>query len=600
LTHPAIATVYDYGFQDDKPFTVFEYLPGETLRDLLQWRDRLPLEEVRLIVGPLAQALDFAHGHRVVHRDLKPENVRATEQGLFKVLDLGLAREFGRDIDWSGFAGTPAYASPEQASGLACDGRADEYALALIAFELLTGRRLFQARDWRDMLAMHRQAEPAALATYLADASEAVRLALARALSKDPNARFATCGDFAVALGCQLLSAPAPAPEILLEADVERMTVGRLIRQVSLPWQGNAVRLALTREAIWSAYHTEISRLPLAATDLVEGVVKPSAGSVCKTDADDDEDVRRSCLDAEAQIRGIGEAHRTVFWLVVFILAILIGSAIFDRLPPRSGPISLYVIALAAVGTWFFTVTQGLRRRSSWARWAAVTESQVVLLAAAWIVVLLLREAFSLPSRSSDRLSILLIGGLVTGPVIALALYVGWMLLRRKATVVFSASYGRVIEQTPQLDPKNVSLAMAFRPARRTLRLTLRVPGGAPSRVAIRFGTGRRAKTLGIAPCRSGRATERLDRVGWRDRDCRASFGGVAHAAPDDSVSAARKHRGSRRKAPNCRSRPAGRRRDDRRRRGGRCSRGVLARLSPDHQPADRNSRSGGGRRGPV
>ena len=103
----------------------------------------------------------------MVHRDLKPENIRATEQGLFKVLDLGLAREFGRDVEWSGFAGTPAYASPEQASDLPCDGRADQYSLALVAFELLTGRRLFRARDPYDLLAMHRGAEPVALTSDL-------------------------------------------------------------------------------------------------------------------------------------------------------------------------------------------------------------------------------------------------------------------------------------------------------------------------------------------------------------------------------------------------------------------------------------------------
>ena len=80
----------------------------------------------------------------MVHRDLKPENIRASEQGWFKILDLGLAKEFLRDADWKGFAGTPAYASPEQSSGKACDGRTDQYALALIAFELLAGRRLFE------------------------------------------------------------------------------------------------------------------------------------------------------------------------------------------------------------------------------------------------------------------------------------------------------------------------------------------------------------------------------------------------------------------------------------------------------------------------
>ena len=106
--------MYDYGFHDDKPFTVFEYLPGETLRELLRRRGRLPLEEVRLIVGPLAQALDFAHARRVVHRDLKPENIRATEQGLFKVLDLGLAREFGRDVDWTGSPARPPMLRPSR------------------------------------------------------------------------------------------------------------------------------------------------------------------------------------------------------------------------------------------------------------------------------------------------------------------------------------------------------------------------------------------------------------------------------------------------------------------------------------------------------
>ncbi len=270
LTHPAIATVYDFGFHDNKPFTIFEYLPGETLRDLLRRRTRLPPEEVRLIIGPLAQALDFAHARRVVHRDIKPENVRATEQGLFKLLDLGLAREFGRDLDWSGFSGTPAYASPEQASGLPCDGRADQYALALVAFELLSGRRLFQAGDAHDMLEMHRKAKPTGLATDLTDCPEAVRLALGRALSKDPNARFASCGDFALALGCQLQSTPSPAPEILVEADVERMTARWLVRSVSFPWLKDTVHLALTREALWSAYHSEIHRLPLSDIERIE------------------------------------------------------------------------------------------------------------------------------------------------------------------------------------------------------------------------------------------------------------------------------------------------------------------------------------------
>ena len=160
LVHPTIATVYDYGLHEGVPFTVFEYIQGETLRDLLRRRGRLPLEEVRLIVAPIAQALDFAHSRHVVHRDLKPENIRATAQGPFKILDLGLAKEFRLVVDWAGFCGTPAYASPEQATGSPCDGRADQYTLALIVFEMLTGRRVFEDRDWRALLEKHRSQEP--------------------------------------------------------------------------------------------------------------------------------------------------------------------------------------------------------------------------------------------------------------------------------------------------------------------------------------------------------------------------------------------------------------------------------------------------------
>ncbi len=212
LTHPAIATVFDFGLNDGAPFTVFEYIPGETLRDLLRRRGRLELDEVRMIVATLAQALDFAHGRRVVHRDLKPENVRATEQGQFKVLDLGLAKDFRRQEDWT-FCGTPAYASPEQARGEPCDGRADQYALAVIAFEMLAGRRPFEGKSWRSLLEMHATAEPPRPSALRPDLPDAIGEAILRALDKDPNRRFATCEELAVALGCQFLAlGPGSAP----------------------------------------------------------------------------------------------------------------------------------------------------------------------------------------------------------------------------------------------------------------------------------------------------------------------------------------------------------------------------------------------------
>src|SRR5262249_40548290 len=158
---------------------------------------------------------------------------------------------------------------------------------------------IFQASDPHALLEMHREAEPAPLMTDLADVPEAVRLALARALSKDPNTRFATCGDFAVALGCQLLRVPAPAPEVLLEADVERMTAKRLVRWMSFPWLTDAVHLALTREALWSAYHTEVRSWPLSNIVHIEPRTDP-VGDQEVAGATEAEVVRRLHRDAEA------------------------------------------------------------------------------------------------------------------------------------------------------------------------------------------------------------------------------------------------------------------------------------------------------------
>jgi tetratricopeptide (TPR) repeat protein len=478
LTHPAIATVYDYGFHHDKPFTVFEYLPGQTLGELLRSRGRLTLEEVRLIVGPLAQALDFAHGRYVVHRDLKPENIRATEQSWFKILDLGLAKEFRRNADWSGFAGTPAYASPEQSSGAACDGRTDQYALALIAFELLAGRRLFESRDPLVLLELHRDAPPIEIEGALPDVPGSIREALTHALSKDPNDRFASCSDFAGALGCQLLNTPAPAPEILLETDVERMTAGRLVRCVSFA-EKNAVHLVLTREAIWSVYHTEVRRWSLVEIERVE----PRAGLVGELEVAElaeAELVRRLYRDAEANVQAIGLLHVILLVPVVVILVVLAMPG--DRNRPNLTTVAL----LTSLGSWLVAVNLGLRRRRTWARWAAFAGTLVVILLASGLLLLVALEVVSGTPVAPNRPPHLLRGALLS-PVIALAAYVAWTLVSRKTSVVFTSPYAEVVERTPYLNPRR-SWSLDRAP-RRTLRLKLRVSDGRPLRVAFQFPT---------------------------------------------------------------------------------------------------------------
>jgi serine/threonine protein kinase len=266
VVHPAIATVHDFGYHGHNPFTVFEYVSGPTLREVLKRRHRIPLEEVTLIIGPLAQALDFAHSRFVVHRDLKPENIKMTEQGAYKILDLGLATEFRHEESW-GFCGTPAYASPEQASGLPADGRSDQYSLALIVYELLSGRRPFTAGSIAELLEMRRTQEVPGLRLLMPEIPEAVEAAIRQGLSREPNRRFANCEQFAVALGCRLLSTPRHAHEIVLETDVVFRDTGNVFSPLS-----RSQRLALTADSLWLGDGREVVVQPLAA---IERITRP-------------------------------------------------------------------------------------------------------------------------------------------------------------------------------------------------------------------------------------------------------------------------------------------------------------------------------------
>ena len=197
LNHNGIAAVHDFGFQGTKSYTVFEFVEGETLRRLLQKRSKFSLAETVQIASDLAAALDFAHARGVVHRDLKPENICFSKQGDFKILDLGIARNVKRDLETGTYAGTPAYSSPEQAQCQPTDGKSDQYSLALVVFEMLTGTRAFEDANPTALLRMHIQELPPRPRDILPDLLDVTEAAILRALSKDPDKRFATCQEFA-------------------------------------------------------------------------------------------------------------------------------------------------------------------------------------------------------------------------------------------------------------------------------------------------------------------------------------------------------------------------------------------------------------------
>ena len=141
LSHPHIVGVIDAGEEDGRPYIVFEYVEGETLKDRIRRMGRLPIDEAIAYSIEIARALGAAHGQAIVHRDIKPQNVLVDEEGSAKVTDFGIARsleEEGLTADGR-VLGTTDYVSPEQALGHDVDGQSDIYSLGVVLYEMLTG-----------------------------------------------------------------------------------------------------------------------------------------------------------------------------------------------------------------------------------------------------------------------------------------------------------------------------------------------------------------------------------------------------------------------------------------------------------------------------
>jgi eukaryotic-like serine/threonine-protein kinase len=207
LTHPHILPLLDSGSADGRPFYVMPYVPGESLRQRLQRTGPLAVPDALRIVQGLADALDYAHAVGIVHRDVKPENVLLhgehpilVDFGIGRALSAAGSRE--ATLTHSGLVvGTPAYMSPEQAAGdETLDGRSDQYALGLMAWELLIGEPPFTGPTVQAMITRRFVEDAPRLDTLRGDVPPAAVVAIARALARDPADRFAATGDFGRAL----------------------------------------------------------------------------------------------------------------------------------------------------------------------------------------------------------------------------------------------------------------------------------------------------------------------------------------------------------------------------------------------------------------
>jgi GAF domain-containing protein len=207
LRHPNLVAAHDYGeLEDGTPYMTMEIVPGHDL-----YEDEKPLgeAEVRDWLPGIAAALAYLHGRGYVHGDLKPENIRLREDGVPKLMDLGLLTRAGRS--GGPIRGSLLYLAPEAIKQAAVDGRADLYGLGAVIFHVMAGRPPFEAGTAGPMMLLraHLESQPDSLRKHAPEISRELDSAVAKLLAKDPAQRFGTAGDLLDALGLQAEGAMA-------------------------------------------------------------------------------------------------------------------------------------------------------------------------------------------------------------------------------------------------------------------------------------------------------------------------------------------------------------------------------------------------------
>ncbi len=202
LSHPGIVVVFDVGQEADAAFFAMEKVEGPSLGQVLASGRKVELAEALDILRQTASALDYAHQRGIVHRDIKPANIMLANGRTVKVADFSIAKiasaqsKTATGMVW----GTPSYMSPEQIQARPVDGRSDQFSLAVVAYELLTGAKPFQADSLAALAAMIAYAPRPSACNSNSTLPPPVEKVFCRALAKLPEERYALCADFAAAL----------------------------------------------------------------------------------------------------------------------------------------------------------------------------------------------------------------------------------------------------------------------------------------------------------------------------------------------------------------------------------------------------------------
>jgi hypothetical protein len=222
VSHKNVCRLYDLGEHDGRRFLTMEYVDGEDLATLLRRIGRLPQDKAIEIARQLCAGIAAAHERGVLHRDLKPANVMIDGEGNVRITDFGLAVAAG-DVTASR-AGTPQYMAPEQLTGGAATVKSDVYAVGLILFEMFTGKRVFEAKTFNELLTLHASRTLTNPSSMVRDLDPAVERVILRCLEHDPVGRPGSALAVAAALpggdplAAALAAGETPSPEMVAAA----------------------------------------------------------------------------------------------------------------------------------------------------------------------------------------------------------------------------------------------------------------------------------------------------------------------------------------------------------------------------------------------
>ena len=203
LLHPGIIVIFDVGQQGNAAFIAMELVDGPSLEDILERQPRLPLADTVEFLRQAAAALDYAHQNGVVHRDIKPANLMLHKGSTVKIADFGVAKiSTLQNLTATGtILGTPTYMSPEQLEMQPLDGRSDQFSLAVVAYEMCTGSRPFDAPSLAPLTHLIAYGERPSARAVNPQLSETADAVLRKGLARLPAERFGTCTEFVTALG---------------------------------------------------------------------------------------------------------------------------------------------------------------------------------------------------------------------------------------------------------------------------------------------------------------------------------------------------------------------------------------------------------------